>query len=93
MINTEIYKIMDYLEHGFMNRACLEKYVKKCTEPFTYNKDNYTNMISYTEATTASILSIYAVGNVLQDKQKGNELSPLEARRRKLTGRKKKRGF
>ena len=53
MIKNEIEKIIEYSEHGFINRACLEKLVQKATEPFTYTKYGYTTVVSCTEATTA----------------------------------------
>ena len=89
MIKNEIDNILEYSKHGFVDRSCLEKLVEKATKNFTYTKDGYTTVVSSNEASTASVLSLCAIGDVLRDKRKADELSALDAKRRKIG---KKRG-
>ena len=63
----------------------------KATQPLKFTKDSYTTIVSSTEASTASVLSICAIGGgVLHDKQKANELLALDEKLRKMPGKKKR---
>ena len=84
MINSEIDKIRGYSEDGFVDRKCLEELVQKATDPYQYQSGEFTTIINCNEVTTASVLSLHAVDNVLRDKRKADELSRLDAKRRKM---------
>ena len=84
MINSEIDKIIAYSEDGFVDRKCLEELVQKATEPYKYTHGGFTTIVNCNEATTASVLSLCAVDNILRDKRKADELSRLDAKRRKM---------
>ena len=51
----------------FCEQKCLEELVQKATKPFKYTKNNYTTVVNSTEGTTASVLSLCAIDNVLRN--------------------------
>ena len=93
MLEVEMDNIVEYVEQGFFNRKCLEELIKKATTPYKHVSADgkYCTVTTGNESTCASVLSLTAVDNVLSDKRKNDELSRIEAKRRKLSGKKQKR--
>ena len=82
--------IVTYVEEGFFSRECLVKLIKKSTTPFQYTKDGYTTVTKGPGNTACtSVLSLSAMSSVLLDKRTLDELSWVEAKRRKLNAGKK----
>ena len=88
MLEDEIDLIAVQVEEGFFSKDLLRKLIKKATSPFTLKKDGYTTVVSSDGATCASVAALMAVDNVLNDKRKADEISMIEAKRRKLNGKK-----
>ena len=65
---------------------------KKATAPYKHVSTNgYCTVTTGNNTKCASVLSLTAVDTVLNDKRKNDELSRIEAKRRKLSGKKHKR--
>ena len=91
MLEREMDKIEECVQQGFFGRNLLLSLIKSATSPFTYEKDGYKTVTIGNNATCASILSLTAVDGILTDKRKADELSRIDAERRKRNGKKMKR--
>ena len=88
MIDDEIEIIATQIQEGFFSKKLLYDLINKVTTPFIIKKDGYTTVANAEGASSASVLSLMAVDNVLHDKRKADEISRIEAKRRKLNGKK-----
>ena len=88
MLEDKIDLIAVQVEEGFFSKDLLWKLIKKATSPFTLNKDGYATVVGSDGATCASVAALMAVDNVLNNKRKADEILMIEAKRRKLNGKK-----
>ena len=92
MLDDEMDNIVEFVQQGFFDQRCLEKLIKKATAPYKHVSTNgYCTVTTGNNTKCASVLSLTAVDTVLNDKRKNDELSQIEAKRRKLSGKKHKR--
>ena len=67
MINSEIKKILEYEEDGFVSRKPWKNFSESFKALYLLN-NGYKTVVNNNEATTASIISLCAINNVLGDK-------------------------
>ena len=91
MLHEEMEKIVEYSQHGFLNKKCLEELIRKATEPFTHKRDGYETVVNSNTSSCVSVLSLEAVNTVLSDKRKADQMSRIEALHRKQSSKKPKR--
>ena len=82
-------KIIEYSQHGFVNKKCLQDLIKKAIEPFTHVNNGYQTVVDSSTSSCVSILSLSAVNTVLSDKRKADEISRMEANRRQQSSTKR----
>ena len=88
MIDDEIDIIATQIQEGFFSKKLLYDLINKVTTPFIIKKDGYTTVANAEGASSASVLSLMVVDNVLHDKKKADEISRIKEKRRKLNGKK-----
>ena len=89
MIEKEMDKILELVTEKKCIRQHLVELVQKATTPYKHVHEGYITITKGgSESTCASILSMSAVESVLVNKQKADEISRLEAKRRKLNEKK-----
>ena len=88
LIDDEIDIIATQIQEGFFSKKLLYNLINKVTTPFIIKKDGYTTVANAEGASSEFVLSLMAVDNFLHDKRKANEISRIEAKRRKLNGKK-----
>ena len=92
MIDRRINEILINSKNDELNREILIDFRKFLTTPYKYvSSKGYISYVTDTDSTCTSLMALRAVDGTLTDKRKNEELSELNAKRRKLNGHGKKR--
>ena len=86
---TYLSSQMDMIEksviEGTFERKMLEEFMEKITVPYKHTSNNgYLTYTTGDKTSSASVLALRSVDNVLGDRRKAEEISNLQAKRRKL---------
>ena len=90
MLDDEIENILEYGKHGFLEKNCLQKLVKREITLFTHKSGNCGKVVDGKEASCTSIISLGAVNAVCGDKSKAYEMLCIVAAQQQQKAKKRK---
>ena len=92
-LSAKMDEIENCVKEGNFSRSLLEEFMTACTTPYKHTTtDGYVTYTTGKDVSCVSTMALRAVDNVLADRQKAEEISSLQAKRRKMGNGKKKCG-
>ena len=78
------------VEHGVFGKNMLDILVQKVMKPFIHGSVGFKTVVNGKQSTSVNILTLSAVGTVLSDKQRADELSWEAAKQQQKKGKQKR---